>query len=642
MELVLKNDWTIEDADKAYNVSKWGAGYFDINDEGKLSVLPQKSRSKQKIVISEVIEEIKSQGVQFPVVLRFHDILRAQVRLLNKTFRDIIEDASYEGKFFGVYPVKVNQMREVVEEIVDAGSKYNFGLEAGSKAELIAVLAYNTNKDSLTVLNGYKDEEYLKLALLGRKLNRKMLIVVEKFTELTKIIRLSKELNVQPLIGIRAKMTVKGKGKWESSGGERAKFGLSISEILLAVNLLRENDLLDSLKLFHFHIGSQITDIRAIKDAIAEGSRIYCKLAKLGVPLEYFDVGGGLGVDYDGTGSTNDSSINYQIEEYVADIVYGLKQVCDLEDVDHPNIITESGRAITAHHSCVITNIIGEIDNTNVDFDTKKTTGEHILVSNMRELDEELDKYRNWQEAYNDASKLKEDALNAFSLGILSLEERAKIETIYWKVLKKVSSLVSKEDYVHDTALDLEDYLAGQYLCNFSVFQSAADSWAIDQLLPVVPIEKLDQRPEKRVSLVDITCDSDGKIDKFIDMETGMKKTLPLHALAPGEDYYLGIFLTGAYQDVMGDMHNLFGRLTEVHVYAHEDDPKGFYIEEIIKGTSAAQVLSTMQYNPQFMAFTVKKAIDHQVSRGLINPREGVGLTDFYEDCLKGYTYLKM
>lgn len=642
LEIELEQDWSIDEADRVYNVSKWGAGYFNINNEGNLEVLPKKHKSKQSIVIKDIIEEVKSQGVQFPVVVRFHDILRAQVKLLNRTFADSIEEAAYEGKFFGVYPIKVNQMREVVEEIVDAGAKYNFGLEAGSKAELIAVLAYNTNKDSLTVLNGYKDEEYLRLALLGRKLNRKIFIVVEKYTELAKIIKLSKEVNVKPLIGIRAKMTVKGKGKWESSSGERAKFGLSISEILLAVNLLKQNDLLDSLKLFHFHIGSQITDIRAVKDAIAEGSRIYCKLSKLGVPLEYFDVGGGLGVDYDGTGSTNDSSINYQIEEYVSDIVYGLKQVCDLEDVDHPNIITESGRAITAHHSCVITNIIGEIDNTSCDFDTKKATGEHHLVSNMRELDEDLDKYKNWQQAYNDANKIKEDALSAFSLGILSLEERAKIETIFWKVLKKVSTLVSNEDYVHDTALDLEDNLAGQYLCNFSVFQSAADSWAIDQLLPVVPIEFLNEKPSKRCSLVDITCDSDGKIDKFIDMENGVKGTIPVHELKTDRDYYLGIFLTGAYQDVMGDMHNLFGRLTEVHVYAHDDEPKGFYIEEIIKGTSAEQVLSTMQYNPQFMAFAVKKAIDAQIQRGAINPREGVSLVDFYEDCLHGYTYLKM
>jgi arginine decarboxylase len=633
-------EWTREDADKTYGVSKWGEGHFAINESGQLSVVPRKEFPGQQIIIEDVIEEMLAQGISFPVVIRFHDILRAKVRTINKTFNDIIDDADYEGKFFGVYPVKVNQMREVVEEIVDAGGRYNFGLEAGSKAELLSVLAYNSNKDSLTILNGYKDEDYLRLALMGRRLGRKVVVVVEKFSELTKLIELSKETGIEPIIGIRARMTVKGRGKWESSGGEKAKFGLTISEIINAVELLNQNEMTDCLKLFHFHIGSQITDIRAIKEAIAEGGRIYCKLFKHGVNLEYFDVGGGLGVDYDGTASTNDSSINYQLDEYVADIVYGLKQICDLEDVPHPNIITESGRALTAHHSCVITNIIGEIDTTSVEFDTKKVTGESHLVSNMREVEEDLDKLKNWQEVYNDAVKLKEDSLNAFKLGILSLVERAKIETIYWRILKKVADIVSNEEYSFEQESELEEFLSGQYLCNFSVFQSAADSWAIDQILPVVPINRLNERPTKRSSLVDITCDSDGKIDKFIDYDEGVKKTIPVHKLNENP-YYLGIFLTGAYQDVMGDMHNLFGRLNEVHVYAHANDPKGFYIEEVIRGSSAADVLSTMQYNPQFMAFTVKKAIDHQISRGHINPRDGVRMIDFYEDCLKSYTYLK-
>jgi len=634
-------NWTIDDADKTYGVSKWGAGHFTINGSGQLCVIANQEKPNQQVIIQDVIDEMLAQGVSFPVVIRFHDILRAQVKSINKTFSNFIDKADYEGQFFGVYPVKVNQMREVVEEIVDAGEKYSFGLEAGSKAELLSVLAYNTNKNALTILNGYKDEDYLRLALLGRKLGRKIVVVIEKFSELEKLVELNKETSVKPIIGIRSRMTVKGRGKWESSGGERAKFGLTISEIINAVELLKEHDLLESLKLFHFHIGSQITDIRAIKEAIAEGARIYCKLFQYGVNLEYFDVGGGLGVDYDGTASTNDSSINYQLDEYVADIVYGLKQVCDLEDVPHPNIITESGRALTAHHSCVITNVIGEIDTTSVKFDTKKITGESHLVSNMREVEEELDKLKNWQEVYNDAIKIKEDSLNAFKLGILSLVERAKIETIYWRILKKVADIVSNEEYTFEQESELEDFLSGQYLCNFSVFQSAADSWAIDQILPVVPINRLDEQPQKRCSLVDITCDSDGKIDKFIDYDNGIKKTIPVHTLKKNDPYYLGIFLTGAYQDVMGDMHNLFGRLNEVHVYAHESESKGFYIEEVIRGSCSEDVLSTMQYNPQFMAFTVKKAIDHQISRGNIIPREGVKMVDFYEDCLKSYTYLK-
>ena len=632
--------WSLEEADKTYGVSKWGAGHFSINDSGQLAVIPNKEFPSQYIAIKDVVDEMISQGVSFPVVIRFHDILRAQVHTLNKTFDDIIDEASYNGKFFGVYPVKVNQMREVVEEIVEAGQRYNFGLEAGSKAELLSVLAYNTNENSLTILNGYKDEDYLRLALLGCKLGRKIVVVIEKFSELTKLISLCEETGVRPIIGIRSRMTVKGRGKWESSGGDKAKFGLTISEIINAVELLKGKELLDCLKLFHFHIGSQITDIRAIKEAIAEGGRIYCKLSQLGVDLEYFDVGGGLGVDYDGTASTNDSSINYQLDEYVADIVYGLKQICDLEGVGHPNIITESGRALTAHHSCVITNIIGEIDTSSVSFDTQAIEGESHLVSNMREAEEEFDKLKNWQEVYNDTVKFKEDSLNAFKLGILSLVERAKIETIYWRILKKVAKYISKNEINFEQGEELEEFLSGQYLCNFSVFQSAADSWAIDQILPVVPIDRLEKKPTKRCSLVDITCDSDGKIDKFISDEEGIKKTIPVHELDK-EPYYLGIFLTGAYQDVMGDMHNLFGRLNEVHVYAHEQDSKGFYIEEVIKGSSAENVLSTMQYNPQYMAFTIKKAIDLQIREGNLNPRQGVKLTDFYEDCLRSYTYLK-
>jgi arginine decarboxylase len=636
----MSKEWSIEEADNIYGVSNWGDGHYGINSDGQLVVYPNENDQSHCIIIEDVLNELKGEGVDFPVVLRFHDILRAQVKKINKTFTDIIDEAQYEGKYFGVYPVKVNQMREVVEEIVDAGSKYNFGLEAGSKAELMAVLAYNTNKNSLTILNGYKDYDYLKLALMGNKLGRKVIIVIEKFSELDAVVKLSKELKVKPILGIRAKMTVKGRGKWESSGGERAKFGLTISEILNAIKYLNSHDMLDCLNLFHFHIGSQITDIRAIKEAITEGARIFCLLVKQGVPLQFFDVGGGLGVDYDGTSSTNDSSINYHMSEYIADVVYGLKQVCDIEDVDHPHIVTESGRAITAHHSCVITNIIGEIDNSSIKFETKKTTGEHILVTNMRDLSKEKINTDSWQEVYNDAVKYKEDALNAFKLGILSLDERAKIETLYWNILKDVVANVDRNEFPVEVIQELEDALAGQYLCNFSVFQSAADSWAIDQLLPVVPVARLNEQPQKNCSLVDITCDSDGKIDCFISADDGFRKNLPLHRLNK-DPYYIGVFLTGAYQDVMGDMHNLFGRVSEAHIFAHKDEEQGFYIEEIIKGSSSQDVLATMQYNPNYMAHTVKKAIDLQISRGHISPREGVKLVDFYESCLESQTYLR-
>lgn len=634
-----KTDWTIEDSERIYHISRWGDGYFTINDKGNLAVLPSRKADGPAIDIAEVIEEMKKEKIGFPAVIRFHDILRAQVKNLNRTFREVIEESNYEGRFMGVYPIKVNQMREVVEEIVDAGAPYHFGLEAGSKPELLSVLALNSNKQSLTILNGYKDRDYLKLALLGLKMGRNVIVVVEKFSELTALLELSQEMKIRPVIGLRCKMSVKGRGKWAESGGDRAKFGLTISELIQAVQFLKERDLLDCLKLFHFHIGSQITDIRTIKDAISEGARIYAKLIKMGADVRYMDVGGGLGIDYDGSRSTNESSMNYSLNDYCEDIVYGLKQVCDIEEVPHPNIITESGRFITAHHSCVISKVVDKIETSYTNFDTKKLTDEHHLVGNMRDLLKEV-KPEYLQTIVNEADQLKEDGINAFRLGVISLEERAKIETLYWQVHKEAVKQLKKLEFLPEDLAHLEDYLAPQYLCNFSIFQSAADSWAIDQLLPVAPISRLNEQPENLCSIADITCDSDGKIDRFIDIDE-TRKTLPLHNIKEGEDYYVGMFLTGAYQDVMGDMHNMFGRVNEVHVFCDDDDPSDFYIEEYVKGNSAQYVLGTMQYNPEYMAHVIKKNIDKQVQRGKISPREGVKLVDFYEDCLNSYTYLQ-
>ncbi|MDP2561522.1 biosynthetic arginine decarboxylase [Psychrobium sp. 1_MG-2023] len=635
--------WSIDDAENTYHVKRWGNGYFDIGESGDIQVIPRYDQPNLKINLKEVIDEMQSKGIQFPAVIRFHDILRSQVELLNKTFRNTIEDANYQGQYFGVFPVKVNQMREVIEEIVSAGSRYNYGLEAGSKPELIAALAYNTNKNSLTILNGYKDDEYLRLALLGLKIDRKVIVVIEKYSELIKLIDLAKQLKIKPIIGLRVKMMVKGRGKWEHSSGERAKFGLSIAEILNAVTYLESEGLIDCVKLLHFHIGSQLTDIRAIKEAVQEASLVYSKLFKLGVPLEYIDVGGGLAIDYDGSQSTNDSSCNYNLSEYVSDIVYGFKQNCDLESVPHPHIVSESGRAMTAHHSCVITNVIGEIHPSGTQYFTGKATGEHIIVSNIRELEKNLavtDRNDNQQEIYNDAVQLKSQAMQAFKLGILSLDDLAKVETMYWRILNEIEQQMQHLDFVPEALNDISQLLSSQYLANFSVFQSAADSWAIDQVLPIVPVSRLNEAPTKLCSLVDITCDSDGKIDKFIGNDT-VANNIPLHTLNPADDYFIGIFLTGAYQDVMGDMHNLFGRLNEVHIVSYDDDPKDFYIEEVIKGSSVDNVLSTMQYTPAIMAQIIKKEIDDQIARGKIKPREGVNLIDFYEDCLDGYTYLK-
>ncbi len=632
-------EWTTNDADEIYQISRWGEGYFTVGDKGDLCINPTRKENGPLINIMEVVEEMKDKKIPFPTVIRFHDILRAQVTNLNKTFREMIEEARFTGTYYGVYPIKVNQMREVVEEIVDAGAPYNYGLEAGSKPELIAALAMNTNQNSLTVVNGYKDRDLLRLALLGIQLGRKVIVVIEKYTELTDLMALAQEIGVEPLIGLRAKIATKSSGKWASSGGDYAKFGLTITEILQAVKYLKSINKTHCLKLFHFHIGSQIPDIKTIKDSISEGARIYAKLYKEGAKLEFFDVGGGVGVNYDGTRSNSPSSTNYTTKDYVADVVYILKQVCDLEDVPHPNIVSESGRAITAHHSCVVTNVFGALEIGNETYNVDKVVSENILVSNMRELQTELTE-KNYQDVFNDATKLKEESVSAFKFGILSLDERAKLETMYWKICKGIVEHASKDEYAPDEILLLKNQMASQYLCNFSIFQSAPDTWAIGQILPIVPLHKLNEKPTELCTLVDITCDSDGKIDTFLSAD-GPTNTMPLHKLNNKDDYYIGLFMTGAYQDIMGDNHNCFGRLNEVHVFCDDDDPTDFYIEEVIYGNKASHVLASLQYNPETLAQTMKANVDLQVKRGKIRPREGVDLTDFYEACLKSYTYLK-
>lgn len=632
-------EWSVKDADEIYQISRWGDGYFSVNEKGDLCINPNRTEGGPVINMMEIIEEMKNKNISFPSVIRFHDILRSQVVNLNKTFRSVIEEARFNGSYFGVYPIKVNQMREVVEEIVDAGAPYNYGLEAGSKPELMAALAMNTNQNSLTVVNGYKDLDLLRMVLLGNQLGRKVIVVIEKYSELVDLMKLSQEIGVEPMIGLRAKITTKSSGKWASSGGDYAKFGLTITEILQAVKYLKSIDKAHCLKLFHFHIGSQIPDIKTIKDSISEGARIYAKLYKEGAKLEYFDVGGGVGVDYDGTRSNSPSSVNYQTRDYVADVVYILKQVCDLEDVPHPNIVSESGRLITAHHSCVVTNVFGSLEiGANTNFNTDKIINENILVSNMRELEKDLTE-SNYQEIFNDITKIKEESVAAFKFGILSLEERAKLETIFWRICKRIIQHASQDEYAPDEILQLKNQMAAQYMCNFSIFQSAPDTWAIGQILPVLPVHRLNEKPTELCTLVDITCDSDGKIDTFLSAD-GPTNTVPMHKLN-GDEYFIGLFMTGAYQDIMGDNHNCFGRLNEVHIFADDDDPTDFYIEEVIHGNRSAQVLSTLQYNPETMAQTMKMAIDTQVKRGKIRPRDGVKLTDFYEECLRSYTYLK-
>jgi arginine decarboxylase len=635
------SDWSVEKAAQYFGVNGWGAGYFSVNERGHVVVHPH-GQPGPTIDIMDVVEDIQERKLGFPCVVRFQDVLRARVKAINEAFAKGLAEMSYPGRYFGVYPVKVNQMREVVEEILDAGAPYHYGLEAGSKGELLIVLGYNTDPDAITVCNGYKDEEFLRLALLGRKLGRKVIVVIEKLSELPHLLRLAEEMGVEPLIGLRSKLTTKGTGKWESSGGDFAKFGLTVPELIHAVRLLKEAGKEGCAKLLHFHVGSQLNDIRVVKDAVNEGARVYAKLHKMGLPIEYFDVGGGLGVDYVGT-HTNDqsSSVNYSLDEYVGDVVYNLQRICSSENVPVPHIVSESGRAITAHHTVVVMNVFGHIEigaPDEIAAASAPQPNESKVVREMREIVASLTP-RNRAEAYHDAVAKKDEALQMFKLGILGLEERATIESLFWKLCRGLVALNRGKKRLPRDTRDLGDKIADQYMANFSLFQSAPDHWAFDQLFPIVPLHRLDEPPVRDCTIVDITCDSDGKIDRFIEGE-GVDETLSLHALRPGEPYFLGLFLTGAYQDVMGDMHNLFGRVNEIHVFVDDEDPEDFYIEEVIPGDRIEQVLSRMQYPPDDLGRRVKTALDAKVKEGAIRPKEGVQLADFFEHVMRGYTYL--
>lgn len=635
-------EWSLDNALAHYNIPNWGGGYFTINNLGHLAVTPY-GKDGPSIDIMDVVQDIREKRLGFPCVIRFQDVLRSRVVALNEAFRKAIAENSYKASYFGVYPIKVNQLREVVEEILDAGAPYHHGLEAGSKAELVPVLALNTDPEALTVCNGYKDDEYLKLCLLGRKLGRKVVVVVEKLSELPTYLQLANEMGVDPIIGIRAKLTTRGKGKWESSGGDFAKFGLTTPEIIRAVEMLRERKMEHTLKLFHFHVGSQLTDIRTVKSAVKEGARIYAKLRKMGMPIEYIDIGGGLGVDYDGSRTTFESSVNYTMEEYCSDVVYQLQQICDGEGVPHPNVVTESGRALTAHHSCVIMNVFGQIGVGNhpgapAPQPPPDTGPEATVVKEMQEILTSISP-KNYLECFHDAVAKKEETLSLFMHGILGLEDRAKVENMFWEVCRSIVRLTSRLSHVPEELEGLGDALADQYMANFSLFQSAPDHWAFDQLFPIVPIHRMEERPVKESTIVDITCDSDGKIDRFIDLKD-VRSTLSLHTIKPGEPYFIGVFLTGAYQDIMAAQHNLFGRVNEVHVFVDDEDPEDFYLEEVIPGETVQQVLARVQYEPSELAKRVKAALEARVKEGQMKPKESVSLIDFYEDVLRSPTYL--
>jgi arginine decarboxylase len=572
-----------------------------------------------------------------PVLLRFQDILRHRVALLNEAFQRAIAEHKYAGRYYGVYPIKVNQLREVVEEILDAGEPYQFGLEAGSKGELMAVLAMN-GPEALTIVNGYKDEAMMRLALLGVKLGKKVFAVIEKPGELSLLFKAAQELGVRPLIGLRAKLQTQGSGKWKYSTGHAAKFGLTTPEILAAIRELEAAGMVECVKLLHFHIGSQVTDIQALKDAVKEAARIYAKLKKRGLPLEFLDCGGGLGVDYDGTHTAVDSSINYTLREYVSDVVYTIQEVCAQEKVPEPHIVTESGRSLVAHHSLLVVNVFGSIDAGATPIEFKETPGENDVVAEMRDIIKGLNP-KNLAESYHDALQRREEAFTLFKLGYLDLEDKAKIENLFWKLCLEIGGLLPKAKFVPEELQEMSKTLRDQYLCNFSLFQSLPDSWAIGQLFPIMPLHRLEEEPLRRTALVDVTCDSDGKISQFA-CHRKAGGTLPLHSLKNSDPYYLGIFLMGAYQATMGDIHNLFGRVNEVHVFEDKEEPGGYYLEEIIQGQTVKEVLASIQYSDFELAKMVKAAIDGQVKVGALKPREGVELLNHYEAVMQEYTYI--
>ena len=631
--------WDVARALHTYNIARWGTGYFGVNDAGNMTVRPVQDAGPA-LDLMAVTEEARDRGLTFPLLLRFQDLLRHRVQVLNEEFRAAIAEAGYQGQYRGVFPIKVNQLREVVEEIMDAGAPYKFGIEVGSKPELFAALAIHRDPDAIMICNGYKDTLYIQMALLGRKLGKTIIMVVEKVEELKQIIEVSQQLNVRPLIGVRIRLLAKSSGKWATSGGENAKFGLSTSEVMEATELLKAHQMEDCLKLMHFHIGSQIPDIQTVKRAVREAARYYAKLKQLGFPLEYLDVGGGLGVDYDGSRSAYDSSTNYTLGEYARDVVYNVADVCNEEKVPHPTLISESGRAVVAHHSVLVVDIFGMIEKTKAKaFELPPDAKPSKPVAALLDLRATLNR-KNRREHFHDAVQIKDDAQARFDLGLLDLATKAQVETLFWEIAEGVVELFKGAKSTPEEIHDLKDSLGDQFLCNFSVFQSLLDHWALGQLFPIAPIHRLNEEPEHNATLVDITCDSDGKISKFIDSDGEVSKTLPLHALN-GKPYYLGVFLLGAYQDIMGDLHNLFGRVNEAHIFLDPDEESGFYIEETIPGSAISEVLADVQYHTTMLERAMKEQIDRAIKADVLKPNEGMRLLASYEAGLKTSTYLQ-
>jgi arginine decarboxylase len=635
----MKTEWDLESAIATYNIDRWGADYFTINASGNVVARPLQENGGS-IDILEVVNEARSRGLPFPLVVRFQDLLRHRVESVNRAFQNAITEFAYRNEYRGVFPIKVNQLREVIEEIIDAGRQFHFGLEAGSKPELVAALAMHQDPESLVVCNGCKDRAFVRIALLGRKLGKPVVIVVEKLEELEQTIRAAKEVGVEPHIGIRLRLHSKGSGKWSPSGGENAKFGLDTASLVAASEMLKQAGFAHCLKLVHFHVGSQVPDISTIKRAVREAARYYAKLCKLGHDLGYLDVGGGLGVDYDGSRSDFDSSANYSLQEYANDVVWNIGDVCDSEGVAHPVIVSEGGRAIVAHHSVLVMEAFSSIEKTAPKLKVDASEKDHKLVHDIIDVKQRL-KRGNRMESLHDIQQIKEEAQQMFELGLLDLQSKAKVETVYWQVAQQIVNMHRGLRYIPEEIKQLETSLGDQYICNFSVFQSLLDHWALGQLFPIMPIHRLTTQPDRNGMIVDITCDSDGKVSKFTDLQD-VRDTLLLHRITPGEIYYLGVFMVGAYQDIMGDLHNLFGRVTEVHVFLDPDEESGWYIEEVIEGSTIGEVLAMTQWDKGELMRLLKTQVDAAIKSDRLKPNDAMKLLSDYERLLQEYTYLSL
>ncbi len=633
-------NWDITQAEDYYGFKRWGGGHFSVDAEGFVQVHP--AGDARTIRVHDIVQEAIGKGIKPPLTIRIQDLLRTRVIELNQLFIAAIKGEAYQGRYRGVFPIKVNQLREVVEEIRDAGKEFNFGLECGSKPELMIALSMHKDPESLIICNGYKDDEFVQLALFGRRLGKEVYLVVEQLSEIQHIIEMSQQMNVKPLIGVRIKLSTAGEGKWASSSGEDAKFGLTSPEIIEVTRRLREAGMEDSLRLVHFHIGSQVPNILTIKKAVIEATRFYCELKKMGFPMGLLDIGGGLGIDYDGSKSNFESSMNYTMQEYTRDVVFNIKAVCERADVPTPDIISESGRAIVAPHSILVTEVIDRISKVTVgpeSFVSEDAKKRHDVLRDMDSIVE--NKYKSGRlERYHDAVQKRDEAHNLFNLGYLNLRDRAEVDALYWSICDDLRREGIDASYNPEELESLPAMLADQYVCNFSVFQSLIDHWACDQLFPAAPLQRLKEAPSVNATLVDITCDSEGKVAKFVDIED-VRHSLRVHQLN-ADPYYIGFFMVGAYQDIMGDLHNLFGRVNEVHVFLEEDEEDGYYIEDHIKGFTVRDVLKLTQHESSELTRNLKRQIDRATREDRVRPREGVRMLEIYSEILNNHTYLKV